>query len=390
MEPRYILVILPSWVGDVVMATPALRALRGRYPAARITYLQRPYVDELLAGSPWHDAVAHWAEGTGRGWRDDWRMLRRLAADGPDLAVLFPNSFRAALAARLSGARRRVGYARDGRSFLLTDRLEPQREAGGFAPLPMLDYYRALAERSGAPVEDERLELHTTPEDEARLDERLDPADARPLLVLNPGAAYGMAKCWPAERYAAVADYFSERHGMRVVATCAPNERPVAEAFARAARLPHTVFCEPPLGLGPLKALIRRARLMITNDTGPRHFAAAFNVPVVTIFGSSDPAWTETRHPRERQVMTALECQPCMQRVCPLKHHHCMVWLPLDAVRHAAETLLAATAAGEEPRETVKVRIAEPTVPEPAHASRWPAGSDGPSAAAAPPRNAPP
>ncbi|MEE8169682.1 MAG: lipopolysaccharide heptosyltransferase II [Phycisphaerae bacterium] len=343
MPAEQLLVVLPSWVGDVVMATPALRAIRARFADARITYLQRPYIGELLAGCDWFDAVEHWPLGK-YSPAGHARLIRRLRRRSIDTAILFPNAFRAAALMRLAGARRRIGYARDGRGWLLTDRLAPKRNGRKFAPVPMLDYYRALAEAAGCSVNDDRLELRATPDDEATLDKRLGADDARPLLVLNPGAAFGPAKCWPAERYATLADRLSTDHGLRTVVSCGPKERAVADAVRAAARVPLTVFAEPPLGLGPLKALVRRARLMITNDTGPRHFAAAFGTPVVTIFGSSDPSWTDTRHPLERKVMTSLDCQPCMQRVCPLGHHRCMTDLTVDIAAEAAEALLAAAA----------------------------------------------
>ncbi|MCK6485035.1 MAG: lipopolysaccharide heptosyltransferase II [Phycisphaerae bacterium] len=340
MEPRHILVILPTWVGDVVMATPALRSIRARYPSANITYLQRPNLVDLLAGCPWFDRVESWPPRGWSGLAESAALIRRLRAARFDLAVLFPNSFRTAFVAFLARAKRRVGFDRDGRGLLLTERLKPLRRGRAFVPAPMLDYYRQLVRAIDCPDDDERLELHATPRDVATLDARLNTDDGRPIAVLNPGASYGVAKCWPAHRYAALADGLTERLGLHVVVTCGPAERDVADRFRAAARRPYTLFVDPPLGLGPLKALVQRARIMVTNDTGPRHFAAAFNVPVVTIFGSSDPAWTECRHPLERKVMTKLDCQPCMKRVCPLGHHNCMNQIDVELVMAAVDELL--------------------------------------------------
>lgn len=352
MEPRNILVILPSWVGDVVMATPALRSIRARYPQARITYLLRLNLVDLLAGAPWFDHVETWPPRGWSGLAGFAALIRRLRAARFDLAVIFPNSFRTALAAFLARAQRRVGFDRDGRGLLLTDRLKPMRRGRSFVPVPMLDYYRQLVRAIDCPDDNERLELHATQRDVATLDERLNTADGRPIAVLNPGASYGVAKCWPAQRYAALADALTERHDLHVVVTCGPAERDVANRFRAAARRPYTLFVDPPLGLGPLKALMQRARIMITNDTGPRHFAAAFNVPVVTIFGSSDPAWTECRHSLERKVMTQLDCQPCMKRVCPLGHHNCMKMIEVGQVMAAVEELLDSSGNASQHAET--------------------------------------
>jgi heptosyltransferase-2 len=224
--------------------------------------------------------------------------------------------------ARLVGAGRRIGYARDARGWLLTDGLEPARRDGKYVPVPALDYYNDLARAAGCKQVDDQLILAVSQRDEEAIDRRLGSA-RRPLVVLNPGANYGSAKCWPAEKYAALADRLTERFAARVVASLGPHEGDIAARLAAATQNVE-IFHEPPLGLGPLKALIKRCDLLVTNDTGPRHFAAAFGVPVVTVFGSSDPAWTDTRYSRERIVTLHLDCQPCMERVCPLKHHNCM------------------------------------------------------------------
>jgi heptosyltransferase-2 len=350
MVPKSILVFIPNWVGDVVMATPALRAIRRQYPAARIVHLIRSYVADVLEGTEFADDVVFWPGGR-KARRSNLpdrtapsshiELIRRLRRGRFDLAVLLTNSFRSALVARLAGASRRAGYARDGRGWLLTDRLEPPRENGCFVPIPALDYYNNLVRRLGCHDVTDRLELATTAADEDAIDRRLGLAEpARPLIVLNPGAHYGPAKCWPAEYYAELADALVDRYDARVVASLAAGEGPIADRLAAAVKRPLEIFVDPPLGLGPLKALVRRCRLLITNDTGPRHFAAALGVPVVTIFGSSDPAWTDTRYARERIVTVHLDCQPCMKRVCPLVHHNCMRQLLPERVLEKVEELL--------------------------------------------------
>jgi len=341
--PEHILIVVPNWVGDVVMATPALNAVRRRFAKSRIVHLMRPYVADVLAGTDFCDEQLFWPSHVGhrRGGDGFWTLVGRLRERRFDLAVLLTNSFRSALIARLARARRRVGYARDGRGFLLSDRLKPAKKGGVFIPVPALDYYNDLARHLGCEDVSDQMILATSADDEAEVDHRLgQDARARPLVVLNPGASFGVAKCWPAEKYAALADLLTVRHGARVVASLGPGEGDIAERLKSAAREPIEVFHDPPLGLGPLRALIKRCDLLITNDTGPRHFAAAFKVPVVTVYGSSDPAWTVTRFSKERSVHLDLDCQPCMSRVCPEGHHDCMRTLPPEWVLEAAEALL--------------------------------------------------
>jgi heptosyltransferase-2 len=357
MNPMRILVVLPNWVGDVVLATPALRAIRRRYPDAFITFLCRRYVADVVAPSEWMDECIFWSskppsDARNPSWQQNlreaaglWRLGGVLRQRRFDLVIVFANSFRSALAAWLSRAPRRVGYARDGRGWLLTERIEPLRDGKGFVPISMLDYYARLVECAGCSRESvgrAHPTLFCGPEDEAALEARLGPFDERPLVALNPGGAYGTAKLWPAERFAAVGDALAREYGARIVATGTPAERAIGERIVAAAREPVETYFDPPLGLGPLKALVRRAALLVTNDTGPRHFAVAFGVPVVTLFGPTDPRWTESHFPLERKVSLDLACQPCQEKLCPLGHTDCMNRLEPDAVIAAARDLLEA------------------------------------------------
>ncbi len=341
--PR-ILIVLPNWVGDVVLATPALRALRERYPDAHITYLHRPYVRDLVAACPWADALLPWPRRSGRFFESgSLAMVTGLRRGDFGLAVLMTNSFRSALVTAAAGIQTRLGYRRDGRGILLTDRLVAPRRGGKFLPVSMVRYYNTLATYLGARPTG-RLELFTHPDDEAALDARLaavEPASSGPRVVINPGAAFGSAKCWFPDRFAAVARNLIERYDARVMIPCSPSERQVAAAISRAIPQPHVLFDEPILPLRQLTALIRRSDLLVTNDTGPRHFAVAFNVPVATIFGPTAPEWTATGYAHERQILVPVDCGPCMLRTCPLDHR-CMKQVTAEMVTGAACELLDA------------------------------------------------
>ena len=209
---KAVLVVLPTWVGDLVMATPFLRAIRVRFVGAKITSLAEENLRELIHGGDWMDECVYWpSRGRRRPWHREYRKLRReLRKRRFDLAILLPNAFRAALIAWQSGAKRRIGYDRDGRGLLLTDRVPVKNRVDGkFVPLPLVEYYADLAEAAGCARPDDRLELFTTPDRDESLGRRLreeDVADKRPLLVISPGAKYGASKCWMPESFAAVAD----------------------------------------------------------------------------------------------------------------------------------------------------------------------------------------
>ncbi|MFQ5413857.1 MAG: lipopolysaccharide heptosyltransferase II [Phycisphaerae bacterium] len=354
-EPETILIVLPTWVGDFVMATPMLRAVRRRYAAARITFLADANLCELIRGGDWMDEVMTWPARSQRGLlRRPYRALvRACRARRFDLAITLANSFRSALIMRLAGARRRIGYDRDGRGMLLTDRVPVRnRMHGGFIPMPLVAYYADLAEAAGCDRPDDRLELFTTADADAVVAARLasngvvpgvgscgDPSRG-PLVVISPGAKYGAAKCWPPERFAGVADRMIARHSATVVVTCGPGEEAIARAIAAAMEQRALVCDDPPLSLGELKSLIRGSDLLICNDAGPRHIAKAFGVAVVTVFGPTHPEWTATSYAAERIVRIDVDCGPCQQRTCPLGHVKCMTGVTVDAVYDAACTLM--------------------------------------------------
>jgi heptosyltransferase-2 len=344
-DPRRLLVVMPTWVGDVVMATPALRALRARFADAHIALLIRPNTREVVADGPWMNEVIEWPPGRRglRGLADPARAAAVLRRGRFDCALLLSNSFRSALVTKLAGIGRRVGYDRDGRGLLLTDRLRPRRDGRRFALISAVPYYNALATALGCGEPGERLELATAPADEAVVDQRLADwglANTHPLVVVNPGASFGISKLWIPERYAEVCDRLVSERGAGVVITFGPGERALAYRIHRAMRARARVVDDPPGTLGQLKALIRRCDLLLNNDTGPRHFAKAFGRKVVTVFGSTHPEWTHTDYPQERIVRVDVDCGPCQKKVCPFDHHQCMTGVTGDMVFAAAEALL--------------------------------------------------
>jgi heptosyltransferase-2 len=341
---KRIALFLPNWVGDVVMATPAIRAVRAAFPAAELVAVCKPYVADVLAGASWFSNVIL-SDKHGPRRQRLFAVARKLRENRPDAAVLFSNSFRTALLARLGGCKRAVGFARYGRSFLLTDRLDHKTDARGhFVPTPAIDDYNRLAVALGSPDPGHRMELFTTQADEdaaTAVWEKFGLARYPRVAALNPGAAFGAAKHWPVASFAALARMLTSRLGCAALVLCGPSEREMARRIAEAARSPHTFsLSDTPLSLGLTKALVRRADLLVTTDSGPRHFAAAFGTPVVTLFGPTHIAWTETYFAKAVHLQKNVPCGPCQRRVCPLEHHRCMKELTPDEVFTAAHRLL--------------------------------------------------
>ncbi len=229
-------VFVPNWVGDVAMATPTLRALRQRFPAARIVGVVRPYVADVLAGSPWLDEqIFYHPRAADRGQRFA-AVLRQLRDEQLDAAVLLTNSFRTAALAWASGARRRVGYVRYGRGPLLTDKLYQPRRAGKWLPIPAIDAYLQLAYALGCPWESSRLELATSAADEAAADavwRRHDLPPREHMAVLNSSGAYGAAKLWPTSYFAELARRLAQEQQMGVLVACGPAERELAAEIVK-------------------------------------------------------------------------------------------------------------------------------------------------------------
>lgn len=351
-EPERLLVVLPNWVGDVVMATPILAALRSRYAKGEIVFLGRRCLREITAGGGWNDGETYWLEAGG------WQAagaLRAVAQDLRarrfDLALLLTNSFRSALVAWLAGIPRRVGYARDGRSLLLTERLRPLRRHGAYVPAPLIDAYAALAERVGAPVSDRRLRLAVTPEQEeagARLRRhyRLE----GPYAIINPGAAFGAAKCWLPERFAQVCERLLGELGLRSAIVGAAHEAPLMRRIRELAKVDVACCDAPGTTLGSLKPLVRDAALLVCNDTGPRHYGNAFGTPTVTVFGPTHQEWTATGYAGEIALQAPVPCGPCQLKRCPLDHR-CMTAVTADAVVEAARGLLRGARHMERPEK---------------------------------------
>ncbi len=340
-----IVVFCPNLIGDTVMATPTLRALRLGFPDSRLLGVIKPHVAPTLDGAPWLDDRILFdprARDPVHGMR---AVLKRLRGERPELAVLLPNSFRSALMAWRSGARRRIGYARGGRGFLLTDRLDPARDGSGeFLPAPIVESYLAIARRLGCRVDTVRPELFTTRADEEAADRawsELGLTGDSPVVCLNTGGAFGPAKNWPVDHFACLARRLADEAGCAVLVVCGPSERDAAgEIASRSARRDVVSLADQRLSIGLTKACIRRSALLITTDSGPRHFAAAFRVPVLTLFGPTHIAWTRTYHPQAHHLFHPVACGPCQQPTCPLGHHRCMRELTPQAVYDTALRLL--------------------------------------------------
>jgi heptosyltransferase II len=340
-----IAIFLPNWLGDLAMATPTLRALRRHFGSqARLVGVLRPYLADVLTGTGWLDEQWFFNPRAKDRSLHSWAVARRMRQERFDMAVLLPNSFRTAMIAWLGGAKQRIGYVRYCRGPLLTGKLYPRRSGRHLMPMPMVETYLELARVLGCEDESPRLELTTVEADERSADgvfQRLGLANDARVVALNSSGAYGGAKLWPVEHFAALASRIVDELDYDVLVTCGPKERDTARQIVRLADSPRVFsMADQPMDLGTSKACIRRCRLMVSTDSGPRHVAAALGLPVVTLFGPMLPVWSENPTQRAVNLMLDLDCIGCHKRVCPLKHHRCMRDLTVNIVFAAARELL--------------------------------------------------
>lgn len=334
-----ILVRAPNWVGDVVMATPAFRALREHFPEAELSVQIRESLAPLLAGTPWFDEVLPVASHR-KGIAAILREGRALRSRRFDLGLCLPDSVSSSLLMRAAGVTEVVGYARGFRGLFLTRAIPPLRAADGGAWVAREHQVLGLAAAVGADSSDTRLELFTTGDEEAEAAAALGEAgvgEEEGLVALAPGAAYGPSKCWPPEYFGRLADALAEV-GLRPVLIGAPNEREVSARVVGAAR------CAPVdltgrVSLGASKAVLARSRALVCNDAGTRHVAVAFGVPVICLFGPTSLAKTNENLERVAVLAADVACRPCYHRVCPIDHR-CMTRIePERVIRTAMESL---------------------------------------------------
>ena len=376
-EPRRILVRGVNWLGDAVMTTPALQRLRERFPRAHITLLTHEKLAALWQHHPSLDAIITFPPGKGL-----WSVARRLRAEAFDTALILPNSPRSALQVWLARIPQRVGFSRPWRNWLLTQPVSPRpgqrrmhqrsvREvhrlirlhAGGFQPATdqadssaahqMHDYLH-LAAALGANPEPLPPRLQVTAAEireaqEVLLSEphnlaRTSSAGQFPMLLgLNPGAEYGPAKRWPVESFATLAKEVTRKAGNCLwLALGASADWERCDQVARLAGV-HVLNLAGKTSLRQLMALFTLCRVVLTNDSGPMHVAAALGTPVVVPFGSTSPELTGPGmpgDPRHRLLRSAAPCSPCFRRTCPIDYR-CLTGITPERVFEAVLQVLS-------------------------------------------------
>jgi len=339
---KKILVRTPNWVGDAVMTLPALAALAELYDGASISILAKKTVIPIYENHPAVSGIIEYSEDH-QGLRGRFRLSKELRAGNFQLAVLFQNAFDAAFLSFISRIPLRAGYGRDMRSGLLTEAVPFTAEV---KKLHHIDYYLNIIKALGGSVTATRPmpRLYAGQEAMKNAQALLTKAGlwGRDLIGTAPGASYGPAKMWPAERFGEALLRLSKKLGAVPLIFGGQGDAESAEkVFALInKKIPGALNLAGKTGLAECMALLRGLRLFITNDSGAMHMASALGVPTLAIFGSTDPALTGPTGPNTEFIIKKRPCNPCFDRVCQYGHMDCMRAITVDEVCGTALKLI--------------------------------------------------
>ena len=363
--PKRILIRAPNWIGDAVMCEPALRGLRSLFPSAELTILAKPSIAELYTGcSEVGQVLVYDDKGSHVGIAGKWVLAGLLRRHHFDLAVLFQNAFEAAFLAWLAGIPRRYGYATDGRVLFLTQPVAVPRPE---SLVHQVEYYWNMLKPLGVSGDAPLPTLHVSTDEDRIVHDRLASAgiDSAYLMVgINPGSTYGSAKRWLPERFAEVAQRvvreLEKEAGVGVAVAILGGRGEESLGKNIASRLDcRSIVLSGATTIRELMAVVKRCRLLITNDTGPMHIAAAFGVPIVAVFGPTDSRTTAPYGQEQSVVREPVDCAPCLLRDCPIDHR-CMTRISVDRVYETALKQMKAGRITEGRVSADKVKSPEP------------------------------
>lgn len=338
---KKLLIRSTNWIGDAIMTTPAVRAIRKNFPDTKISILAKPWVAPIFENSPHVDHVLIYdAAGKHWGFTGKVRLSRNLKQYDFDAAILLQNAFEAAFITFLAGIPCRIGYNTDVRGLLLTHSVPL---APGIKKVHQTKYYQGILHGVGLQADGHDLNLvvgKTYQQRAKKILQQHDILQEDRLAGINPSATYGPAKQWPPERYARLSDKIHEVFGMRTLLFGGPGDMNLGSEISQMMQYPTVNLCGK-TDLGEAMALIQQCGLFITNDSGLMHIAAAIDIPLIAIFGSTNPITTGPLGSGSRVVQIPTNCSPCYKPECQEGHFKCMTQIDVDTVFRVATELLS-------------------------------------------------
>jgi heptosyltransferase-2 len=333
MEHQKILVRMPNWIGDLIMATPILTDLRKAFPHAEITAMCRTPLCQLLEKDKAIDELFCFTKPqNGFLRRLDLRdIIAKIEAGKYDLGILLSNSFSSAWWFWQGNVKRRIGFAAHWRSFLLTDAVSfPKNRTEQHLVLT----YKHLLKPLGIPLSDTAPRLFVDAkevEESKQLLYQRGYRKGKKIIGINPGAAFGMAKCWPPDRFRALAEKLMKETDAYIVFFGDPGTFSLVKEICSGLPEERVINLAGVTSLRELACLIKDCDVLVTNDSGPMHIGAAFGTPLVALFGSTDETVTGPYGRGQDVIRKPVSCSPCFKRVCPIDFR-CMTRISVDEV----------------------------------------------------------
>jgi heptosyltransferase-2 len=319
----------PNWVGDLVMATPAFRCLRENFPSAHITLVVRSGITGVIRNAPWFDEIIEYERDGSRisTAKHFLQCVSTLKRREYGLGIILPNSFSSALMMKLASVKERIGYIKDARRWLLTQPVQrPTRPDGSFKPSYMANYYLNLLAAIGIGCDNPRTELHFSDEDMSAAQKLLNKAGIHPddeLILFHPNAGYGPSKLWPADYFARLAELLGAEVACKIACIGSPDSSQLVSKIKEIAGYPITDLTRAGIDLHLLKCVIRSSRLLVSTDSGPRHYGVALGIPTLCIMGPTHPDYSTSERPNDGVLRVDVDCGPCQQKHCRTDHR-CM------------------------------------------------------------------
>ncbi len=341
-EPINIIVRMPNWLGDLVMATPILADLRKRYPKAKITAMCQSNVGKLLEHDPNIDELYIYKRPSG--WihrQHPLDIISNLQKGQYDLGILLTNSFSSAWWLYRGQVQNRIGFTGNLRSLLLNKALKysPDKETQH-----QVVTYKTLLQPMGIPISDTEPALYVSDLERAAAKELLAKHQIHPekmvLIGINPGAAYGSAKCWLPERFISVTQKLLENPNVAIIYFGDPSGAPLVHDICANVPSSRLLDLAGKTSLRELVALVEACSIFLTNDSGPMHIASALGTRLLALFGSTSDVRTGP-YKGGKVLHKHVECSPCFKRECPIDFR-CMTRISVDEVYAELEELLAA------------------------------------------------
>lgn len=339
-NPARILIRGANWVGDAIMTTPVIRAVRKNFPSSKISILVKPWVAPVFRNNPFVDEVLIYDDKGRhkRGW-GTIRLAKDLRKYHFDLAVLMQNAFEAALITFLAGIPERLGYNTDARGMLLNRciKLDPKLKR-----VHLIDYYRGILKGGGLYDHGDTLDLFISDSERREAQKILQDNGidiSKPVIAINPGATGGTAKRWFPDRFAELSAKLAEHFDVKVVIFGGPGDNALGDEICESSGNV-CVNLAGKTNLAQAFALIERCSLFITNDSGLMHAAAALGINQVAVIGSTNHITTPPSNINSRIVRVPVDCSPCMKPVCRYEHHQCMDNICVDMVFKEAVDLM--------------------------------------------------